>query len=304
MPHSIGDAARLTGLTVKTVRFYSDRGVVAPTDRGPTGHRLYDDAAVARLGLVRALRDLGLDLGTIRQVVDRERSLAEVAAVHAEALTARIDALRLRRAVLTAVAERGTTTEEMSLVHELATLSEDGRRRLVGDFLDAVFGGLDADPRVAGIRRSLTPEPPGNPTAGQVRAWVELAELSRDPGFRARLRRTVEEHVVERVAGVPRRDVVAAVRDLVRPALAAGTAPASPEAAPTVAALTAHCAAESGRPDDAGTRDRLLARLEAAGDPSRQRYLELLAVVNGWQPPEDPAPALDWSVRALRAAAR
>lgn len=70
--YSIGELARRTGLTVKTIRFYSDRGIVAPTDRSPAGYRLYSIDVVARLDLVRTLRELGLDLPTIRKVVDRE----------------------------------------------------------------------------------------------------------------------------------------------------------------------------------------------------------------------------------------
>lgn len=104
--YSIGDLARRTGLTVKAIRFYSDRGIVPPTDRGPTGYRRYGPDAVARLDLVRTLRELGLDLATIRKVVDREVSLPEVAAAHAEALAVQIRTLRLRRAVLTVVAQR------------------------------------------------------------------------------------------------------------------------------------------------------------------------------------------------------
>ena len=65
--YSIGELARRTGLTVKAIRFYSDRGIVPPTDRSPAGYRLYDIDAVARLDLVRTLRDLGLDLPTIRR---------------------------------------------------------------------------------------------------------------------------------------------------------------------------------------------------------------------------------------------
>jgi DNA-binding transcriptional MerR regulator len=95
--YSIGELARRTGLTVKTIRFYSDRGIVAPTDRSPAGYRLYSIDAVARLDLVRTLRELGLDLPTIRKVVDRELSLPEVAAAHAEALAVQIRVLRLRR---------------------------------------------------------------------------------------------------------------------------------------------------------------------------------------------------------------
>jgi hypothetical protein len=37
-----------------------------------------------------------------------------------------------------------------------AGLSQDERQRLIGDFLDAVFGGQDAEPSFAGIRRSVT----------------------------------------------------------------------------------------------------------------------------------------------------
>ena len=96
-----------------------------PTHRSPAGYRLYGIDAVARLDLVRTLRDLGLDLPTIRKGVDREGSLPEVAAAHAEALAVEIRLLRLRRAVLTAVAKRGSTPEEMGLMHKLAKLSED-----------------------------------------------------------------------------------------------------------------------------------------------------------------------------------
>ncbi|MDX6328063.1 MAG: hypothetical protein QOI83_446 [Streptomycetaceae bacterium] len=69
---SIGDLARRTGLPVKTIRFYSDLGVVPPTDRTPAGYRLYDLDALARLELVRTLRDLGIDLATIQRVLERE----------------------------------------------------------------------------------------------------------------------------------------------------------------------------------------------------------------------------------------
>ncbi|WP_405661803.1 MULTISPECIES: MerR family transcriptional regulator [unclassified Streptomyces] len=300
--YSIGELARRTGLTVKTIRFYSDRGIAAPTDRSPAGYRLYNIDAVARLNLVRTLRELGLDLPTIRKVVDREFSLPEVAAAHAEALTVQIRVLHLRRAVLTAVAERGSTPEETELMHRLAQLSQDERRRLIGDFLDAVFGSLDA-PAFAGVMRSMTPELPDNSEAEQVQAWVELAEISLDPDFRAVVRRMAEDLAAEQARSDmmgPRRDIAAAVRDQVGPALTAGIDPASPQADPIVAALTAHYAHLLGHPDDVELRRRLSTRLENVNDPRRERYLQLLAVVNGWPAPESLAPVFDWSVEALR----
>jgi hypothetical protein len=102
-------------------------------------------------------------------------------------------------------------------------------------------------------------------------------------------------------APVLRRGIVAVVRDQAGPALAARIEPASLQAAPVVAALTAHYARILGRPDDAGLQRQLLARLEAVNDPRRERYLTLLTVINGWPAPESLTPVLDWSIQALGA---
>lgn len=328
--HSIGDLARRTGLTVKTVRHWSDRGIVTPVGRTAAGYRRYSGDAVARLELVRTLRELGMDLATIRAVVDRERPLSEVAAEHAAALDVQIRVLQLRRAVLAAAAERGSGPEELTLVHQLARLSEDERRRLVRAFLDEVFHGLAADPAFTGIRRSLSPELPDDAGPEQVRAWVDLVELAGDPGFRSYMRQLIEEQSAGRqrrgraAAGVSR-DLAATVVQLAGPAVAAGIAPGSPEAAPYVAALEAGCAPFAGTaaPDgsdvgtdsgsgsstgtgtDTGTalRTHLARRVEQLNDPRRERYVRLLATVNGWQEPPSLAPVLAWTAQALTAAA-
>jgi hypothetical protein len=191
----------------------------------------------------------------------------------------------------------------MDLMHKLAKLSEDERRRLIDDFLNTAFGGLDTNPEFAAVMRSMTPELPDNPEAEQVEAWVELAELSQDPEFRTSVRRMAELHVAERGQGATglRRDPVALVRDQVGPALAAGIHPVSAKADPVVGAVTAEYAQLFGHPDAIDVRDRLLTRLETANDPRREQYLQLLAVINGWSAPDSLAPALDWFIQALRA---
>ncbi|GGO46419.1 helix-turn-helix domain-containing protein [Streptomyces lasiicapitis] len=304
--YAIGELARRTGLTVKTIRFYSDRGIVEPTERSPVGYRRYGTEAVARLELVRTLRDLGLDLDTIRGVVDRELSLAEVTAAHAEALDVQIRALQLRRAVLTVAARRGSAPEDLDLVHRLAKLSAAERCRVIDDFLAAVFDGLHDHPAFAGVMRSMTPELPADPEPEQIEAWVELAGLFQDPGFRGSLHGMAHDIAADRApddaTGLPR-VLAEALRARVTPALAAGTDPSSPEAEPVVADLTAHYTRILGRrlPADE-LRRRLLSRLEAMNDARRDRYLELLAVVNGWPPPDSLAPVLNWCVAALRTA--
>jgi DNA-binding transcriptional MerR regulator len=302
--YSIGELARRTGLTVKTIRFYSDRGIVVPADRTPAGYRRYGSDAVARLTLVRTLRELGLGLDVIRQVVERELTLGDVAEQHAAALEVQIATLRLQRAVLVTAARRRPTREEMEGMHQLAQLSRAERRRLIDGFLDTVFEGLDGGPCChAAARRSMTPELPDNPTDAQIEAWVELAELALDPDFRDRVRGATEDYAAdlsESGATPPRPDVVAVVRDLAAAAVESGISPEAPQADPVVRELTAGCARTLGRLGDTEPHLWLLPRLEAANDPRRDRYFHLLAVINDWPAPQPLTAALDWSVTALR----
>ncbi|WP_405981195.1 MerR family transcriptional regulator [Streptomyces sp. NBC_00158] len=181
--YSIGELARRTGLAVRTIRFYSDEGVVVPACRSRAGYRLYDGGAVVRLELVRTLRELGVDLTGVRRVLDRELSVAEVAAVHADAVEAQIRALRLRRAVLRLVAERGAGPEEVRLMHDVTRLAGEERRRWVELLVEG------AEESVAAMVRAAAPELPEDPSTGQVAAWVELAGLVGDAGFREEFRR-------------------------------------------------------------------------------------------------------------------
>lgn len=305
--YSIGDLARRTGLTVKAIRFYADTGIVPPTDRTSAGYRRYGADAIARIELVRTLRELGIDLATIRKVMDREVSLTDVAATHAEALEVQIRVLRQRRAVLTAVARRGSTSREMELMHKLACLSEAERQCLIDDFLGAVFDGLHDHPAFAAVTRSLTPELPEDPEPEHIEAWVELAELFQDHDFRATLHGMAQDLAADRApddatGGLP--PILAeAVRAQVTQALEAGVEPDSAEAEPIVTALAAHYARILGSPasyDPRAVYRRLADRLEQMNDPRRDRYLSLLATVNGWPAPGSLAPALTWSTAALR----
>lgn len=280
MRYSIGELAHRTGLTVKAVRFYSDRGLVPPSGRNTAGQRRFDDAALARLDVIRVLRDLGVDLATIRRVIDGETTVAEVAAEHAAAVEVQIGVLRRRREVLNAVADRGSRPGEGSLMDQRAMLSEVERRCLIGDFLADALGDR---PELAGIARTLTPDLPEDPSPEQAEAWRELAVLMRDAEFRANLRRLADGHE----AGL-RRDLAAEVRDAVTPAVVAGIVPRSPAAKAIVDGL--------GR--DPG---ELREWLGVVNDPRRERYLQLLGVINGWTAPESLAPAFDWLTEAMAA---
>ncbi|MEV4740061.1 MerR family transcriptional regulator [Streptomyces sp. NPDC049555] len=303
--YSIGELARTTGLTVRTIRFWSDAGVVPPADRTPAGYRRYGQDALARLGLVRTLRDLGVGLATIQRVLEREVTVAEVAAVHAEALETQIRTLRLRRAVLRAVAGRGSAPEEMELMHKLATLSDRERRHLVTTFIDSAFQGLDVDPGFLATMRAAMPDLPDDPTQAQLDAWVELAELLQDDDFRAGMRKAAIDQIealkgVDRPAPAEAERLAELIRQRTADARAAGIAPQSQAARPVADELVRQCAELSGRSDGPEFRAWLLQRLDVARDSRYEHYWRLISVINGWPAP-DMGPAVDWLTAAVRA---
>ncbi|MCX5211064.1 MerR family transcriptional regulator [Kitasatospora sp. NBC_00240] len=304
--HTIGELAALTGLPVRTIRFWSDEGVVPPTDRTPAGYRLYDRDARARLDLVRTLRELGVDLATVQRLLARETTVAEVAAMHAQALDTQIRTLRLRRAVLRSAAGRGSTPEELELVNRLARLSGQERRRLVRDFVDQAFDGLDVGPEFAAKMRAALPDLPEEPSDEQSDAWIELGELVQDQDFRAAVRRMAAYQDRERAAGARTGTdedgrLVMTVLARTTEAREAGVAPDSAAARPVVDELAAAFADLFARPDEPPFRAWLLERLETGNDPRTERYWHLIAVVNGDPVPPALGPAFDWLIAGLRA---
>ena len=302
---TIGELARRTGLPVKTIRFYSDAGVVPESGRTDAGYRLYDADALARLETARTLRDLGLDLATVTQVLDRQVTLGDVVALHADALDTQIRLLRLRRAVLRAVAKRNSTLEEMELMNKLAKLSAEERNRILSDYYDEVFGGLDIDPGFEQRMRSATPDLPDDPSPAQVDAWIELAELVQEPGFRSRVREMAESHSEARragedmSAGQPPAGFEQVVAEQAGAALTGGVDPQSEEAAAAVARIIE--AARGDRHDSAELRAELASRFAMGTDGRVERYWQLLGVINGWAPFPSMVPAFEWTIAALRA---
>lgn len=66
----IGELARQAGVTTRTIRHYEQLGLVSPAERASSGFRYYTDHALARLHKIGQLKDLGLSLDDIAQVID------------------------------------------------------------------------------------------------------------------------------------------------------------------------------------------------------------------------------------------
>ncbi|PWR06239.1 MerR family transcriptional regulator [Micromonospora acroterricola] len=70
MAYTVGQVARVAGVTVRTLHHYDEIGLLSPSGRTPAGYRRYDDADLERLQLVLYYRELGFPLEEIAAIID------------------------------------------------------------------------------------------------------------------------------------------------------------------------------------------------------------------------------------------
>ena len=114
--HHIGEVARRTAMSLRTVRYYEEVGLVRPSGRSEGGFRLYTEADVQRLLLVRALRPAEL----------ANPELAELLELHERISGTDADAAEMARwqarlgSLLDTAAERIRHKRERLIAAELA----------------------------------------------------------------------------------------------------------------------------------------------------------------------------------------
>lgn len=70
--YTTGEIAKLCGVTVRTVQYYDTRGILVPSELTEGGRRLYSEDDLKRLKIICFLRDLGLPIDSIRQLLAEE----------------------------------------------------------------------------------------------------------------------------------------------------------------------------------------------------------------------------------------
>ncbi len=197
----IGELAKRTGLTVRTLHHYDNIGLLTPSVRSEAGYRLYDRADIARLHRIQALRRLDLPLAEIsalltgdgadlqlviqQQIASIERQLAQAADLR--------DRLKSLTAQLADKNEPNldewlVTLEMMAMHHKYFSHDEIQalRRRKKESQLNAQWPGLVAEVRGL-MDRNI---PPGSEEAQALATrWLTLSAqtMGDDPRFYAKL---------------------------------------------------------------------------------------------------------------------
>ncbi len=119
----VGTLAKKAGLTVRTLHYYEEVGLLAPAQRTEAGHRLYGAAEVARLQHVVLLRQLGFSLEEIRACLDQpEASLARAVALRLARLEEEIALQQQLHRRLETIAARLRAAEDVSIETFIQTI--------------------------------------------------------------------------------------------------------------------------------------------------------------------------------------
>lgn len=123
---TVGEVARLAGVTVRTLHHYDELGLVTPGQRTDAGYRLYGDAEVARLQEVLFFRELGFPLDEIGRIIgDPSYERASALTRQRELLVAK--AVRLQRMIRAVDAA-------LDAEHEGYDMTPEEKLEVFGDF--------------------------------------------------------------------------------------------------------------------------------------------------------------------------
>ena len=157
MEWSIQQIAKLAGTTSRTLRHYGDIGLLSPSSVGGNGYRYYDQTALVRLQRILLLRELGLGLPQISEVLTRETS--EESALESHLAWLRQEQDRLARQVASVEATvralrggEGLMAEDMFDGFDHTQYKDEVEQRWGKDAYarsDAWWRGMDAEEKAA-----------------------------------------------------------------------------------------------------------------------------------------------------------
>lgn len=131
----VGELAIATGVTVRTLHHYEETGLLKSVGRTDGGHRVFDAGGVERIYQIRALRELGLSLAEISDVLEHGSSTNELLATHLAAVEQEIERLQLLRERLRSLTARAcvsTDIEELVVTLEAMSRVERHSRKRTG----------------------------------------------------------------------------------------------------------------------------------------------------------------------------
>ncbi|MVW79958.1 Cu(I)-responsive transcriptional regulator [Bordetella sp. 02P26C-1] len=133
---NIGQAAAMTGISAKMIRYYESIGLLEPAARNASGYRSYGDKELHTLRFIRRARDLGFSVAQMQELLalwrDRDRASAEVKRIalqHVEGLERKAAELQQMADTLRHLADhcKGNNRPECPIIDELGGSVDTGK---------------------------------------------------------------------------------------------------------------------------------------------------------------------------------
>ncbi|MET8956603.1 MerR family transcriptional regulator [Streptomyces sp. NPDC004533] len=270
--------AAAAGLSVKTVRYYSDSGLLPVAERSSGGHRRYGAEALERLRLIRQLRALDTPIATITQVVSGERSLADVVDAEFAAVQNQLAELRWRQATLQSLSDCGPEERlrRLHIVSRVQRLPE--ARHTLSELWYRTLPKAMPKHWLDRMVAMLSPAPPDHPSPESVLAYAELHLLTVTPSFT----QWTHDHRQE-IRDAP--SFYAQVDEAAQQTVAALTQGLAPQPGDAVNAFVSAHARAHGEADTPAFRARLhtLVSQSSGYDPRLERYWSLVGTATDGQ---------------------
>ncbi|MER6170334.1 MerR family transcriptional regulator [Streptosporangium sp. NPDC001681] len=215
---TIGDLARHCGTTPKAIRLYHRKGLLPEPERAANGYRLYGAGALIRLQRIRGMRDLGLSLSRIRDLLDGQAAgLREAIGELRSELDEQAALIARKRSVLDQLLRDNRDPElPARLGAALATLEAAGLPAAVlnrdkEDLLLVI--ALADDPaattaQLTTMYETLTAAPNLSRYVELSHRFAALADGGHDPAELDRLARDYTDFVLAALPGLDRADAV------------------------------------------------------------------------------------------------
>ncbi|MGJ3245179.1 MAG: MerR family transcriptional regulator [Elainellaceae cyanobacterium] len=119
----VGDLAKQTGVSVRTLHYYDEIGLLSPSHRTEAGYRLYDAADITRLQQIISLRQIGFSLEDIRECLEqRSFSFDRVIELRIVRLREQIELSQKLLGRLEAIAQSVSSMETVSVETLIQTI--------------------------------------------------------------------------------------------------------------------------------------------------------------------------------------
>lgn len=298
---TIGELSKRTGVPVKTIRFYSDQGVLPPAEVTDAGYRRYATPDVIRLETVRTLRAAGFDIATIRNVLNRDLDPHEAYRLQIEAISMQERTLRRQRGVLERMLAADETSGQADRSRALALLTSAERSAFLRNQFDAGMQDIQVDEAWwSGFLAAAIEGIPDDLDDVQLAAWIELVEMTSEPSFAEAINRTAQPFWNELLPGSAM-DTEAwqhhqrAVVDRAREAVRAGIHPDSSAGQDIIQRWTQDLASVI----DPHRVQQLLTHMVETHDPRLAHYWRLITTVKRMTWDRELQQASDWMLAAI-----